>query len=150
MQTYIGRRERITEARWRDHHGWAAYEAKRLAATDQDEPRVYVTAPDGVEIELAHDLYHSPTGFEWGYYGSGPADLARSILKDVLGHTPRCYQRFKAEVVAKFDREGFTLSAIDVVAWIDRQPEEDILPFDNDDVFGNMSADAKTVSGDLR
>ena len=30
--------------------------------------------------ELTHYPSHSPTGFEWGYQGSGPADLAFSIL----------------------------------------------------------------------
>jgi hypothetical protein len=29
---------------------------------------------------LPHKCHHSPTGFEWGYGGSGPADLALSIL----------------------------------------------------------------------
>jgi hypothetical protein len=28
--------------------------------------------------------HHSPTGFEWGYAGSGPADLALNILEDSL------------------------------------------------------------------
>jgi hypothetical protein len=31
---------------------------------------------------LKHVEHHSPTGFEWGYGGSGPADLALSILTD--------------------------------------------------------------------
>jgi hypothetical protein len=32
------------------------------------------------------DLYnHSPTGFAWGYGGSGPAQLALALLADVLG-----------------------------------------------------------------
>lgn len=38
---------------------------------------------------LAHCVYHSPTGFETGYAGSGPADLALSILADYFGVTPR-------------------------------------------------------------
>jgi hypothetical protein len=33
---------------------------------------------------------HSPTGFSWGYGGSGPADLARSILIHALGEDARC------------------------------------------------------------
>jgi hypothetical protein len=37
--------------------------------------------------ELRHIQYHS-TGFEWGYEGSGPADLALSILADYLSETP--------------------------------------------------------------
>jgi hypothetical protein len=34
---------------------------------------------------LPHIVYHSPTGFECGYPGSGPADLALSILADFYG-----------------------------------------------------------------
>jgi hypothetical protein len=45
---------------------------------------------------------HSPTGFEWGYSGSGPAELARAIMSDFLGReaNPAEYQRFKAEIIA--------------------------------------------------
>ena len=32
--------------------------------------------------------YHSPDGIEWGYPGSGPADLALSILADYFEETP--------------------------------------------------------------
>ena len=28
---------------------------------------------------------HSPSGFEWGYGGSGPAQLALALAADVLG-----------------------------------------------------------------
>lgn len=34
---------------------------------------------------LKHCNLHSPDGFETGYAGSGPADLAASILADYLG-----------------------------------------------------------------
>jgi hypothetical protein len=34
---------------------------------------------------LPHLVKHSPDGFSWGYGGSGPADLARSLLADHLG-----------------------------------------------------------------
>ena len=37
---------------------------------------------------LHHVVFHSPTGFEWGYAGSGPADLALSILADYLHERP--------------------------------------------------------------
>lgn len=39
---------------------------------------------------LPHHVKHSPTGFSWGYAGSGPADLARSLLIDALGESARC------------------------------------------------------------
>lgn len=39
---------------------------------------------------LRHVVKHSPAGFEWGYEGSGPADLARCLLIDVLGPAALC------------------------------------------------------------
>ncbi len=39
---------------------------------------------------LRHVVRHSPAGFNWGYAGSGPADLARSLLLDVLGADAWC------------------------------------------------------------
>ena len=59
---------------------------------------------DGELRPLPHLVRHSPTGMAWGYAGSGPADLARSLLAHFLGgHVaphPRIYQRFKAVVIA--------------------------------------------------
>jgi len=47
---------------------------------------------------------HSPTGFAWGYGGSGPAQLALAILADVYDDEFALanYQQFKWDVVAKF------------------------------------------------
>jgi hypothetical protein len=51
------------------------------------------------------DLYnHSPTGFAWGYGGSGPAQLALAILADYLeddAKALRLYQAFKWEVITR-------------------------------------------------
>jgi len=52
-------------------------------------------ALDGTpEVNIKQEIVcHSPTGFEWGYGGSGPADLALNILyyvtrdKDLEGAT---------------------------------------------------------------
>jgi len=51
---------------------------------------------------LSHRVRHSPTGFEWGYEGSGPADTARSILAEHLGAMPHpaIYQAFKRVIVS--------------------------------------------------
>jgi hypothetical protein len=35
----------------------------------------------------------SPTGFEWGYVGSGPAQLAIALLADVLGDDDLAFAR---------------------------------------------------------
>lgn len=45
---------------------------------------------------------HSPGGFEWGYGGSGPAQLALALVADATGDAQRAqriYQSFKATFV---------------------------------------------------
>jgi len=63
---------------------------------------------------------HSPTGFEWGYGGSGPAQLSLALLADALGDDEkavRLHQPFKWEVVARLPaRENWTLSEEEVRA----------------------------------
>jgi hypothetical protein len=39
---------------------------------------------------VRHLPKHSPTGMNWGYAGSGPADTARSLLIDALGDDAVC------------------------------------------------------------
>lgn len=68
----------------------------------------------GVPLDPRFDLYsHSPTGFEWGYAGSGPAQLALAICADFLGDDQRArrvYQEFKENVIAPLEDDiwGFT------------------------------------------
>jgi hypothetical protein len=72
------------------------------------------------ELPMRNDLRnHSPTGAEWGYSGSGPAQLALAILADAIGDGPalELYQDFKSAVVSGFDREKWELSVDDVLAW---------------------------------
>jgi hypothetical protein len=42
---------------------------------------------------------HSPDGFNWGYGGSGPAQLALAIMLELTGK-PDGYQDFKFSVIA--------------------------------------------------
>lgn len=52
---------------------------------------VLVETPDGDVIgPLRHVVKHSPSGYTWGYAGSGPADLALSLLTDALGEAAKC------------------------------------------------------------
>lgn len=73
------------------------------------------------------DLYpHSPDGFEWGYPGSGPAQLALAILADHLGNDRRAlflHQRFKDAVIALLPRERWTLPSRRVDEAISRLEE---------------------------
>jgi len=71
---------------------------------------------------------HSPTGFEWGYFGSGPAQLALALLVDALDgwspaaaiDSPLCvldvYQDFKEDVVAKLAPE-WELTQATICTW---------------------------------
>lgn len=43
--------------------------------------------------DLRHIVYHSPTGFEMGYMGSGPADLALAIMFDYFGYADEAPER---------------------------------------------------------
>ncbi len=71
-------------------------------------PEDCVTA-DGRPLALyLKDVNHSPSGFGWGYGGSGPAQLAYAILRHHLRDKTRAqmvYQDFKFEVIANLPRE---------------------------------------------
>lgn len=43
---------------------------------------------------LPHIEFHSPDGFEWGYPGSGPADLALAILADFFEEDPEAVRTY--------------------------------------------------------
>ena len=85
-----------------------------------------VLVDDGeVRAPLEHYIRHSPTGFEWGYGGSGPSDLARCILIDHFRmhkrpdkELPVNYQDFKADVICNLPREGFELTSKQIGDWI--------------------------------
>jgi hypothetical protein len=56
---------------------------------------------------------HSPTGFAWGYGGSGPAQLALALAADVLGDDEKAedlHQRLKFSLVGRLPEEGWTLT----------------------------------------
>jgi hypothetical protein len=70
---------------------------------------------NGQPLNPRHDLRnHSPDGFEWGYSGSGPAQLALAILADHLGDDARAqalYQEFKFTVVAGFQGDEWRMNS---------------------------------------
>jgi hypothetical protein len=90
MKTYTGRR---TE------------DGCAVAVSDGDGPR---------GLDPRFDLRsHSPDGFEWGYGGSGPAQLALALAADVLGDDEAAlsvYQRLKFRVVGRLPVDGWTLT----------------------------------------
>jgi hypothetical protein len=93
---------------------------------------VTVSAPghNGYSLPLRLDLAnHSPTGFEWGYCGSGPAQLALALLADCLDDAQALafYQDFKASVVARLP-ENWSLTSPEIVRHVDRLLVERDLP----------------------
>lgn len=66
---------------------------------------------------------HSPTGFEWGYLGSGPAQLAFAILLDHLGSVDQArglYQDFKFQVIAQIKESHWELTTAEIDAALKR------------------------------
>jgi hypothetical protein len=113
---------------------------------------VTIGTPNGGERRttlLRHCVYHSPAGFNVGYGGSGPADLALSILADFLGVTPekvkrtldtaltlsyhnashipiKMHQMFKADFIARIQLEpgdSFKIPGDEIARWIEKNKQ---------------------------
>lgn len=68
------------------------------------------------KLRLRLDLSrHSPTGFEWGYGGSGPAQLALALLADALNDKEaiQLHQRFK-RFIAEIKTDVWTMTEEDI------------------------------------
>ena len=69
---------------------------------------------NGAPLDERVDLRrHSTSGFEWGYEGSGPRQLALAILADHFGDDGRAVGRcrlFMEVVVAEFKGDEWTLT----------------------------------------
>jgi len=86
-------------------------------------------------------IWHSPDGFNWGYGGSGPADLALNILNAYVPpgtdglESVKCYQgecsatasylhqEFKREIIAAIPVSGATIYAETIHSWIKKKKE---------------------------
>jgi len=75
---------------------------------------------------LRHVARHSPTGLNWGYSGSGPADCALSILTDCLGEerAERWYQEFKSHFLAGLHAGGGVISEKTIREFIEAKEAE--------------------------
>ncbi len=75
------------------------------------------------ELELGPSLRvygHSPTGWEWSYSGSGPAQTALGILLDFTGDKDFAlayHQQFKSDVIAGLPSAEWTLPFTDIERW---------------------------------
>lgn len=63
---------------------------------------------------------HSPDGFNWGYGGSGPAQLALALLLHFADDkfARQHHQDFKWDVIAKLPQTDFEILSSVVTNWI--------------------------------
>ena len=82
------------------------------------EGHAVIVPVDGRRLNPRWDRWnHSPTGFEWGYCGSGPAQLALAILADHCQDDERAlnfYQRYKWAVIAELPHREWILTTEDI------------------------------------
>ncbi len=95
---------------------------------------------DGNELWANLPLYleevnHSPTGFEWGFYGSGPSQLSYAILRsyfslveklDVSEAVRKAKQygfRFKEDFVSKWHGEEWEITSDQISFWFSIEKE---------------------------
>lgn len=86
--------------------------------TESNDWQVAMVTVDGnVALPLRLDLAnHSPTGFAWGYAGSGPAQLALALCAALVDDetATRVYQQIKDELVVPMPRNYWSMSAATV------------------------------------
>lgn len=63
---------------------------------------------------------HSPAGFEWGYGGSGPSQLALAILIDLIGEAGALslYQDFKFHFIANLPHYEWEINESEIREWL--------------------------------
>jgi len=73
---------------------------------------------------------HSPTGFEWGYIGSGPTQLALALLADATEDDEtalRLYHRYKGRFISTLPHSSWIITQAQILEWVkqqSKQPEE--------------------------
>lgn len=77
-----------------------------------------IVTVNGKTLPPRNDLRnHSPDGFQWGYLGSGPAQLSLAILAWELGDQAAMahYQEFKGLYISRIEMDtSWTLTSTDI------------------------------------
>lgn len=89
--------------------------------------------PDGEPTELSPApsqklRNHSPDGFQWGYGGSGPAQLALALLLDVTTSPDVAqahYQDFKFYQVSSWGEE-WSITSGEILEWLKREEAREL------------------------
>jgi hypothetical protein len=83
--------------------------------------RVYVRGASGVE-QLVPRISSSLRTFSWGCHGRGAQELAWAIIRDATSDERLADDWFldlSIEIVSRLPTDEFTLTARDVVSWLD-------------------------------
>lgn len=74
-------------------------------------------------VESQKIVNHSPDGFNWGYGGSGPSQLALALLLHFHGRelAEQHYQDFKWDVIAKLPKADWEMYSEQIAAWLKRR-----------------------------
>lgn len=115
------------------YDGGAFWIERKTAQTTTEFPGVRGTfntdqihAASGIKTNVPRQIYrHSPTGYNFGYGGSGPADWALNICL-LLVHADdayNLYQKFKFQFVAvgESDNERLEIPRADAEQWFREQ-----------------------------
>lgn len=109
MRTYRGR-ERLENLRDRII---SVTVEERFDGRTYPRPLVHPCGPS--------DMCHSPEGFDWGYVGSAPLELARWLLADCFGRKwatrPEVYEAFMREVISMLPTMGWQLTETQLATW---------------------------------
>jgi len=109
---------------------YVGYRQRGQAIVEKRPGRERLTPERSLEL-----VNHSPSGFEWGYGGSGPAQLALALLLDYTGDEAFAldhYQELKTEVVSQLDctwsDEYWRLTVSEIDAALHETPDDPVAP----------------------
>jgi hypothetical protein len=92
--------------------------AAQVFILDSDDPQKCAALPPRNDL-----LNHSPDGFQWGYSGSGPAQLALALLCDHYADDKLAelyHQDLKAAWVAGIHTDTWTLTSEELELIVDK------------------------------
>lgn len=111
-------------------HPTTVYRGERILGPGMEVIAVRVTV-DGRELTPRRSLRvinHSPSGFEWGYRGSGPSQLALGLVLDATGgdaDTARAsYQFVRDALVSGWAGDTWQATAAEVIGLVERAKRE--------------------------
>ena len=91
----------------------------RIESNKGNQPVVYINGVFLNPAESLKEVSHSPDGFEWGFNGAGPAQLALAIAMEFLKteYALELYNEFKNEVIVHLPEHEWAIEMFYVEQW---------------------------------